>query len=155
MSVLYDYFRAPSVTAVLQQMELREGGPLVSADDAAFDGVELKGIDPPVALGQLIGFVTDRPWDASLVSDRLIWPAGDAADEHMGPWVVALDDPARDALAGIPAERVPALAERWARIEEFGGLVPAADLGAVLADLIGLAGRARRESDSLFCWICL
>lgn len=55
MGFMSDYFRAPDVAAVLNQMAQRDGGPLVSenGDSSAFDGVELKGVDPPVALGRL------------------------------------------------------------------------------------------------------
>jgi hypothetical protein len=40
MGVLTDYFRAPSVAAVLEQMAERDGGPLVSegSESSAFDG---------------------------------------------------------------------------------------------------------------------
>ena len=54
MGVLTDYFRAPGVAAVQEQMAQRDGGPLISEDSesSAFDGVELKGVDPAVTLGQ-------------------------------------------------------------------------------------------------------
>jgi hypothetical protein len=79
MGVLTDYFRAPSVAAVLEQMAERDGGPLVSegSESSAFDGVELKSIDPPVALGRLVAFAMDRDYSSDLVNDRLIWPEGE------------------------------------------------------------------------------
>jgi len=158
MGVLTDYFRAPSVAAVLEQLAQRDGGPLVSEDSgsSAFDGVELKSVDPPVALGQLVAFAMDKAYSSDLVDDRLIWPEGGEQDpDHMGPWVAALDDHTRDALAGVPAQRVPDLAERWAAIEEFGGVIPVEDLRSAVARLTALARRARDNDESLYCWISL
>ncbi|WP_173036324.1 hypothetical protein [Phytohabitans flavus] len=141
-----------------EQMEKRDGGPLVSADreSAAFDGVELKSVDPEVALGKLVAFAMDTEYSSGLVDNRLIWPEGGEQDTgHMGPWVVTLDDKTRDTLAGVPARRVPDLARRWADIEEFGGLLTPDDLRSALEQLTALATRARDNGESLYCWMCL
>jgi hypothetical protein len=55
MGVLYDYFRAPGPAAALRAMD-RAGGPLTgdAAGESAFDGLDAKGIDPKVVLGQLV-----------------------------------------------------------------------------------------------------
>jgi hypothetical protein len=157
VGILTDYFRAPSAAAVLEQMVQRDGGPLVCGDgeSSAFDGVELKSVDPAVAFGQLVAFATDEVDDSDRVDIRLIWPEGEHDPEHMGPWVVALDDQARDALAGVPVQRVSDLAERWASIEEFGGLFPAEGLRSAIEQLIALARRARDNDESLYCWMSL
>jgi hypothetical protein len=158
MGVLTDYFRAPGVAAVQEQMAARDGGPLVSQDSqsSAFDGVELKGIDPAVTLGRLVAFVMDTTYSSELVNDRLIWPEGGEQDtEHMGPWVVILDDQTRDTLAGVAAQRVPDLAERWTEIEEFGGMFTVDGLRSSVEQLTALARRARDSGESLYCWISL
>lgn len=158
MGVITDYFRAPGAAAVLEQMAQRDGGPLVTenSDSSAFDGVELKGVDPPVALGRLVAFAMDVVYRSDLVEDRLIWPEGGEQDtEHMGPWVVALDDRTRDTLADIPAQQVPDLAERWGAIEEFGGVMAVEGLRSAVDQLTALAGRARDSGQSLYCWISL
>jgi hypothetical protein len=158
MGVLTDYFRAPSVAAVQEQMAQRDGGPLVSEDSqsSAFDGVELKGVDPAVTLGRLAAFAMDTAYSSDLFEDRLIWPEGGEQDtEHLGPWVVALDDRTRDTLAGVPAQRVPDLAERWAAIEEFRGVITVDGLRSAVEQLTALAGRARDSGESLYCWISL
>jgi hypothetical protein len=153
MGVLTDYFRAPGVAEVRRHMDENDA---CSPVPATFDGVELKGMDPAVMLGKLVGFATGREWSTDLVDDRLIWPEGGEQDlAHEGPWVTVLGDRARDVLAGIPAALAPELAERWAGIEEFDGTGDPEFLRTVVTDLIALSARAREQRESLFCWICL
>ena len=121
-----------------------------------FDGIELKTIDPCVILGKLVAFATDQEWRPDLVGERLIWPEGGEQDlAHEGPWVTVLDDRARDGLAGIPADQVPGLADRWATVEEFGGYADNEFLREVIADFAALATRAREHGESLHCWMSL
>jgi hypothetical protein len=157
MGVMTDYFRAPSAAAVLEQMAQRDGGPLVieNSDSSAFDGVELKFIDPPVALGRLVAFAMGVAYHSDHVEHRLIWPDGEQDPEHMGPWVIALDDLTRDTLAGVPAQRVPELADQWATIEEFDGLNLTEGFRPAVEQLTALAGRARDSGESLYCWMSL
>jgi hypothetical protein len=123
---------------------------------ATFDGIELKTIDPAVILGQLIAFAIGEDWRPGLAGERLIWPEGGEQDmSHEGPWVTVLGDRARDELAGIPADRIPELAERWAAVEEFAGLADAEFLRDVIADLTALARRAGADRESLYCWMSL
>jgi hypothetical protein len=153
MGVLYDYFRAPGVAEVRRHMDENDA---FSPVPATFDGIELKTIDPSVILGKLVGVVTGREWSTDLVDDRLIWPEGGEQDlMHEGPWVTVLDDRARDVLAGIPADQVPALAERWAAVEEFRGYADPEFLREVLADFTALAAQARGQGESLYCWMSL
>ncbi len=123
---------------------------------ATFDGIDLKTIDPTVILGKLVASVTGQQWSTDLVDDRLIWPEGGEQDmTHEGPWVTVLGDHARDVLAGIPADRVPELAEQWAAAEEFRGHADEQFLREVLAGVTGLAVRARDHGESLYCWMSL
>ena len=155
MGVLTDYFRAPSVAAVQEEMTRRDGGPLFCAGTGpAFDGVELKHVDPSVVLGQLVAFATGTAWDPDLVKDRLIWPEGGEHDtEYQGPWVVVIDDRTRDTLAGVPAQRMTDLVRRWAGIEEWDGLADADNLPETVEQLTALAARARDSGESLYCWM--
>ncbi|MEU8241258.1 hypothetical protein AB0C07_23685 [Actinoplanes missouriensis] len=153
MGVLYDYFRAPSVAAVRAHMDENEADSPLLGD---FDGLALKTIDPSVILGQLVAFAMGREWGTDLVDDRLAWPEnGEQDPEHEGPWVTVLDDRVRDVLAGIAADRVPELAERWAAVEEFGGFADADYLREVITDFTALATRAREQGESLYCWMTL
>ncbi|GIE01244.1 hypothetical protein Adu01nite_25940 [Paractinoplanes durhamensis] len=153
MGVLYDYFRAPGTAEVLAHMAEHDA---FSPVPDTFDGIELKSIDPAVILARLVGFVTGRAWSVDLVDERLIWPEGGEQDmEHEGPWVSVLDDPSRDVLAGIPADRIPELADRWAAVEEFSGFADPEFLRDVIAEFAALATRARAHGESLYCWISL
>lgn len=153
MGVLFDYFRASGEAEVRRHMDENDA---FSPVPATFDGIELKTIDPSVILGQLVAFAIGQEWSTDLVDERLIWPEGGEQDvTHQGPWVSVLDDVTRDTLAGIPAECVPDLAERWATVEEFGGFADPEFLRDVVADLAALAARAREHGESLYCWMSL
>jgi hypothetical protein len=69
--------------------------------------------------------------------------------------VVVLDDQTRDTLAGLPADRLPGVAARWAGIKEFHGGAGPARLQTVIEALIELAGRARAAGEPLFCHMSL
>jgi hypothetical protein len=145
--LLADYFRAPSVAAAQQQLTEQDGGsPL-----GVFDGENLKNLDPTVILGQFVALATGRPYSVDLIATNLIWE--DPSSE--GPWVTVFDDRVRDTLAGISADRLPALAEQWATIEEFHGQVEPPHLRAVAEQLMALASRAREAGEPLFCWMSL
>ncbi|NBE84126.1 hypothetical protein [Micromonospora rubida] len=156
MGVLYDYFRAADDEAVAALMAATNGGPLVGpAAPAEADVVEAKGVDPSVVLGQAVSLALDVPWAVDLVGDRLIWPDAAAAQaEHDGPWVVRLGDRVRDVLAAVAEDRLPALADRWSRIEELSWGEPAGML-PVLRLLVGLARRAQASGQHLYCWMSL
>ncbi|MBU2664914.1 hypothetical protein KOI35_15535 [Actinoplanes bogorensis] len=153
MGVLYDYFRAPSLAQVRAHMDENDAHSPVPG---TFDGIELKNFDPGVVLGRLVGFVTGQEWNTELVRDRLIWPEGAEQDmEYEGPWVVVLPDGVRDILAGIPAERMTELAERWAAIDELSPHADPEFMRELVSEFAALAARARENDDSLFCWMSL
>ncbi|PZW01655.1 hypothetical protein SAMN05443287_10321 [Micromonospora phaseoli] len=159
MGVLYDYFRTGDEEAVAKLMAATDGGPVVREGGSPLvDALDAKGIDPSVVLGKVVSFALDVPWTAGLVGERLVWPDGPGPDpEYEGPWVAALSDRARDALAGVTDDQLPGLADRWSRIEElshYSDMQPGAML-SVLHEFVGLARRARANAESLYCWICL
>ena len=153
MGVLYDYFRAPGEAEVRRWMdENDEASPVPDTSD----GIELKSIDPCVILGQLVAFATGQEWTPDLTDERWVWPEdGEQNAGHEGPWVVVLGDGTRDVLAGVPADRMPALAEQWVTIEEFGGDADAEFAHEVVAEFAALASRAREHGESLYCWMSL
>ncbi|MFF4379120.1 hypothetical protein [Kitasatospora sp. NPDC001547] len=174
MGVLTDYFRAPDAATVVRALELGEGvlppfdgpsgGSSDEASEGAIDGVQAKGVDPDVMLGQLVAAVLGEPWRAGLVSETAVWPTTpqpgpsgpwDGDDPWAtGPWVTELGAAARDALAAVPDERVPEAVARWAEAEEWYGADPS-DLLPLAEELIALARRARAAGERLYCWICL
>lgn len=150
MGVLIDYFRAVDAAAVVDVLNRTTGDSPIDAP-AALDGVEAKGIDPVVALGQLVAAARRAPWTVGTVRDTLVWPSEPDGD---GPWVCELDDETRDTLAAVPDADLPRLAEWWAGIEELRGAT-ADDLLPLLVGLVGLARRARDDEERLYCWMCL
>ncbi|MEU7656662.1 hypothetical protein AB0C42_14480 [Micromonospora taraxaci] len=159
MGVLYDYFRAVDDEAVAKLMAATGGGPVVRAEDSPVeDAVDGKGIDPTVVLGKVVSFALGVPWSADVIGDRLIWSQGARENlEYEGPWVVVLSEPARDALADIPDDRLPDLAEQWSHIEElshYSDAEPEVMLSR-LREFVGLARRARTNAEHIYCWICL
>jgi hypothetical protein len=97
-------------------------------------------------------------WDINLAKDELVWPAGAAQDtDYHGPWVVSIGESARDALAEIPEDRMPELAQRWSGIEEltpFSDVTPELML-EFLRQFVRLARNARTSGDTIYCWMSL
>ncbi|MQS15628.1 hypothetical protein F7Q99_25995 [Streptomyces kaniharaensis] len=164
MGVLTAYFRAPGTEAVRRVLERTEGGSPLGGRQPAFDGVESKGLDPSVVLGQLIAAIRQVPWDVHLVAETTVWPTGPAPGPESpggeddpwatGPWVTEIDAATRDALAEVREADIPAVAATWAQAEELYGAA-AEDVQPVVEELVGLAGRAREAGDRLYCWACL
>jgi len=153
MGVLYDYFRASDNAAAIRLIDELDGGPVVRGDrDVAVDAVDLKGIEPEVTLGQLVGFARGTEWTVDTVQGQLLW----SADEQ-GPWLESIDDATRDTLASISDELMPELSARWGRIEELslGDDVAGDEMLPVIEEIRGLARRARDAGDHLYCWSCL
>ncbi|WP_067816315.1 hypothetical protein [Actinomadura kijaniata] len=165
MGVLFEYFRAADRGAALVLLG-PDGDPPSAPSATTADALRAEGIDSTVMLGQLVALVREVPWDSDLVRVDLVWPesepdaadAGDLAEDS--PWnsgvtVEELDDGLRDDLAAVPDAELPALAGRWARIERTDELTDDADpeaLAALLAQLVGLARRARDDGDHLYSW---
>ena len=152
MGVLYDYFRAADKVAVTELMQAGRGGSPVTNQVA--DGVDAKGIEYAVTLGQLVALILDVAWTPGLAGGNEVWPA-DGDEDSEGPWVVSLGDLARDALAGIDDRQLPELALSWSTVEELSRYTDREFLQTVLADLVGLSRRAATAGDHLCCWVCL
>jgi hypothetical protein len=158
MGVICDYFRAADAEYAVLAVA---SGPLSSG----FDTVEAKGIDPAVMLGQLVAFI--RGTQSS--PDTVVWPppkmkptGKDAYDQLLqnspwrtGPWLFELSVETRDALALVDDARLPELAGQWATIEEFSRSVNGDSLMPLLKELVGLARRAQKNSEPLYCWCSL
>lgn len=157
--MLYDYFRASDAEAVAELMADLDGGPVVRASGSPMpDAIDAKWLDPSMVLSWVIAFALDVPWDIHLAGDELVWPGGAGRDmEYQGPWVVAIGESARDALADIPEDRMPELAERWSRIDElaqFDDMSPELML-SFLRQFVRLAGNARTSGETVYCWMSL
>jgi hypothetical protein len=153
MGVLYDYFRSASDAAAVSLMDELGGGPVATADGGAVDAVDLKGIDPTVILGRLVGLARGIPWEVGLVATELLW----TGDEQEGPWLTSIGDAARDTLASIGSADARNLSGQWGQIEELArnGPLPNDQLLPIIDRIAGLARRARDAGDHLYCWCSL
>ncbi|GLY83786.1 hypothetical protein [Actinoallomurus iriomotensis] len=170
MGVLFDYFRAPDGETALRLLDQGDGVPhgptTVGGGVDALDG---KGIEPQVILGRLVGLILDVPWSLDLVETVEVWPPEETRPKsvedwerlpedspwHTGPSLDELSDRIRDAFADADDHALPAIADQWTRIEEFGGHVDATSALRFVESLVALARRARRADDHLYCWMCL
>ncbi|WP_214415756.1 hypothetical protein [Sphaerisporangium fuscum] len=166
MGVFYDYYRADDREAALAHPE----SPREVAVPG-FDVVVTKWIDPHVVLARLVAFVADVEFSPGLVDTAILYPPPEGAprsDEEWdalpegspyleGPCIGELTVDVRDVLAGADDERLPLIAERWSKIEEFSSFGPD-DEGytpALVKDLVGLARRAKANGQMLYCWSSL
>ena len=171
MGVLYDYYRAADREAAIVRPDLgRAAGVRVLPGEPVFDGVDAKGIDPTVILARLIGFIRGVSWSSDLVDVVTLYPPREGApttDEEWdalpedspyldGPGIEELSISVRDTLADVDDERLPELARQWTGIEEFRiGHVDSDYLLSLIEALVGLARRAEKEDQLLYCWVCV
>jgi hypothetical protein len=147
VGVLFDYFRAPDASTAAAVLE-RLGGPR-DPDAPLLDAVAGKGFEPEVMLRKLQSLLTGVPYEELPEAELLAMEGKD------GPWIVQLSEELRDALADAQASRLPAVAERWVRTEEFWDQATTAEVLPFLGEVTALARRARQAGERLYCWICL
>jgi hypothetical protein len=147
VGVLFDYFRAPDASTAAAVLE-RLGGPR-DPDAPLLDAVAGKGFEPEVMLRKLQSLLTGVPYEELPEAELL------AMEGEDGPWIVQLSEELRDALADAQASRLPAVAERWVRTEEFWDQATTAEVLPFLGEVTALARRARQAGERLYCWICL
>ncbi|MFE9448902.1 hypothetical protein [Streptomyces sp. NPDC006739] len=168
MGVLYDYFGAADPATAVEWAigpggDHRQEGP--SLDEAGADWIDMKGMDPHLALGQLIAFAEGVPFAGQRDKPELIWPDLRQWPEPTGsepdpgsPWesgllLMALPDRWRDVLAEVAEEFVPMLAMQWSFTDEavFADQSTAEDC---VRAFTGLARRARAAGSGLYCCCC-
>ncbi|WP_431894293.1 hypothetical protein [Nonomuraea sp. bgisy101] len=162
---MYDYYRAADRQAAVVHPDSGRAG----RSNPAFDAVDAKWIDPGLVLGQLVAFIRDVPYSVGLVETVALYPPPEGAPKsleewealsedspyHEGPWIEELPADLRDALAGVPDDRLAGLAERWRQIEEFFTPPDAGYLTTLITELRGLARRAQAEEQMIYCWTCV
>lgn len=159
MGVLTDYFRAPNAAAVVQSLEETDGGSPLFAEPPRFEGVDAKGVDPVVVLGQLIAAICRTEWRVDLVDGTTFWPTSpepgpDGPETEEDPWVSELPPRVRDTLAGVPDSEVPAVVARWIQAEELQG-ASVESVRPTAEELFLLARRAHDADEQLYCWLSL
>jgi hypothetical protein len=170
VGVLIDYFRAPDKATALRLLDQGDGVPRGPATiGSGVDALDLKGIDPHVTLGRLLGLILTVPWSVDLVETFGVWPPEETKPRSLeemnrlpeespwktGPWLEELADRIRDAFADVDDYALPSIAGSWARIEEFDGHMDATLALDIVEDVVALARRARQAGDRLYCWTCL
>ncbi|MEO3795817.1 hypothetical protein ABGB14_36895 [Nonomuraea sp. B10E15] len=168
MGVVYDYYRAADRQAAAEKPDSPRAVEKPMAGVPSFDAVDAKGIDPIVILGKFIALARETPYSLGLVQTITVYPPPEGAPATVEEWEALPDDSpykegagieelsvdVRDTLAGISDSRLGQLAEGWAQIEEFADFPP--DEGfllEVLTELRGLAQRAQKEDQMIYCWI--
>lgn len=171
MSVFCEYYRAADRAAAMVQPDRSRVIDDPEYGVAGFDAVETKGIDPQVILGQLVAFIGDVDFSFDLVDAVPLYPSyPDPAPQTDEEWDALPEDSpylggaaiyelpvnARDILAGADDSSLPAVAERWTKIEEFSFHSSDDDREYMLSlvkDLVGLARRAKECDQLLYCWM--
>jgi hypothetical protein len=118
-------------------------------DAPLLDAVAGKGFEPEVMLRKLQSLLTGVPYEELPEAELL------AMEGEDGPWIVQLSEELRDALADAQVSRLPAVAERWVRTEEFWDQATTAEVLPFLGEVTALARRARQAGERLYCWTCL
>ncbi|MFB4303337.1 hypothetical protein [Actinomadura sp. NTSP31] len=157
MRLVCDYFRAPDRTTALflHFTEYWIDTPLPDAE-----AVRLKSIDPYVMLGTLIRLLLSRATfedvlysgipELEIPDPELLTPEDD------DPIIVELDVLVRDTLAQATQAEMDAAAPLWAQTEEFVSreYIGFPEAQRAIADLAGLAGRAKAAGQMMYCLIC-
>lgn len=146
MSTFHDYFSAPGDRAAASAFA---EGP----DDAGFDTLRVKTIDPGVLLGQAVALLIREPVSRLTGHPRFVHPV--TSPEAESTWIVTLPDELRDALADAPSERLAEISVPWSQVEEFYGYADPGYLADLLNELAALAGRARSHGHGLYCRMAL
>jgi hypothetical protein len=113
VGVLFDYFRAPDASTAATVLERVRGPTTPDPDAPVLDTVAGKGFEPEVMMLTLQSLLTGVPYE-ELPEGELL-----AMEGEDGPWIVQLSEELRDALADAQLRRLPVIAERWVRTEEF------------------------------------
>ncbi len=146
VSTFYDYFSAPGDQAAASA--LAEG-----PDDAGFDTLSVKTIDPAVLLGQAVALLIREPVSRVTGHPRFVHLV--TSPEAESAWIVTLPDELRDALADASSERLAEISVPWSQAEEFYGCADPGTLADLLDELAALAGRARSHDRGLYCRMAL
>jgi hypothetical protein len=152
MSLLCDYFMAPSdleAGATIGWV----GGPTMPPDgEVGYASVAMNGVDPVVMMGTLDELLTGRAFEEVLADTSGYQVA--VRDEGEG-LVWHLSTSLRDGLAGADEDRLRTIATQWVQTEEFGGLTPAEQAATALVLLASLVRTGQEQDHHLYCWLCL
>jgi hypothetical protein len=159
------YFRTTDTEDAKRVLEYPDG----PHGTVGFDVVDAPGIDAFATLGELVALIGGTRWGIGSVPYVSVWPP--VADEPESieefnalpadsPWrssphsLQELGVAVRDTLAALEDDRLTDIAVDWARtpsLAQYSDSTPTA-IGALVADLVALARRARDADSWLYCW---
>ena len=118
---------------------------------ALYPTVDGGGIEPVAKMATLEMLLTGRGPDEVLGTRSGSHMVAERGNGEL--LVVKLSESLTTALASTSTEGLAAVAETWARTQEFVHGTDADGLLGFLKELAGLARRARAEQASLYCWM--
>jgi hypothetical protein len=157
MGLLITYFSAGSDEAAAATIDWPtgpEGGPvkrLLKRKEPGHLSIDGHGIEPVVQLGMFEQLLTGKSFDSQLddPASRPMVAIRDGGERL----VVRIGDDFVDALAAVDRDQLPALADKWAEIEEFHGMADPRALEDRAAALGDLARTSRRHGANVYCWV--
>ncbi|MFF2777556.1 hypothetical protein ACFVU3_21910 [Streptomyces sp. NPDC058052] len=143
MSIIVEFFAAPDdASAAL----VPPTGP-----GPAFESLSFGNFDAEEALIEWECWFSGVAFEELVDADK---PRHVAGPDDDGPVVLALSPRLSAALAGAGPDQVRDAAVAWStQRAEDGEVIDTEIAGVILGDLAALAGRARRQGRSLYCWV--
>jgi len=169
MGVLYQYFSASTDAEAARAISMPGGpgrppqsevsrrgwklGRRTTPTLPEFDTALTGGLDPVVQMGTLEAQLTGRDYDAITAGPRSGHMVASADGGQ--PFVIALTDELKDALASADPDQLRSAAGPWSQTEEFFGKGDPNILPGALRELAELARRANASNRRLYCWVCV
>jgi hypothetical protein len=169
MGVLFQYCSASADAAAASAITLPGGPGRPSQSDTSrrgwklgqrttavlpeFDTALTGGLDPVVQMGTLEAQLTGRDYDAITAGPRSGHMVASADGGQ--PFVIALTDELKDALASADDDQLRSAAGPWSQTEEFFGQGDPDILTDALRELAELARRANAANRRIYCWVCV
>lgn len=131
----------------------RKLGRRATATLPDFDAALTGGFGPVVQMGTLEAELTGRDYDTITAAPRSGHMVASADGGQ--PFVIALTDELKDALALADDNQLRSAAGPWSQTEEFFGHGDPDILTGALHELAELARRANASNRHLYCWVCV
>ncbi|MEO5874139.1 MAG: hypothetical protein ABIS86_01030 [Streptosporangiaceae bacterium] len=157
MGVLFDYFRAPD-EAVALSLHRHPAGLVEAVASTGGTTLDLKGVDPVIMLGKLVGLLSGATYEEMLFTgiptDHIPKPELITAEQDEDI-LVELSVVVRDTLAAASDQDLTEAAPIWAGTEEFGSATwkRPDDVRPMMDELVELARLAMENGQMLYCAI--
>ncbi|WP_030703641.1 MULTISPECIES: hypothetical protein [unclassified Streptomyces] len=143
MSIIVKFFVAPDATAA--------GLALATGPGRAFESLSFGNFDPEEAVVEWECLLAGGSFEELVETGEPRIVAGQDSD---GCVVFALSPRLTTALADAGPTRLRDVAASWARLRaEDGSAVETGIAEGIVGDVAALAGSARRQDQSVYCWV--